>query len=136
MNIEPIKIGRVNRLVERTLGISLNGDVNVYVKEDYVASIAKARPTEYLHFLEELTDILKKPDFVSFHIENETFIYAKTFIKDGAVVLVCIKVKREGHVFYFEKIFKGGRMILLPELSNAKLLRALDKRIPESAGNN
>ncbi len=82
--MEEIAIGRINRAVERSLGLSLTGDVKVYGKEGFLDELAYAYPSSYLAMIEEIKGkILKKPDFAFYDEGMDCFYLAKVYCKNG-----------------------------------------------------
>ena len=83
--VEPIKIGRIARPTERALGLSLTGEVAIYMDEELVNSLAQRRPADYLSVLEEISSLIHDPDFVSFDEEKEMLVYQKNYYKQGVL---------------------------------------------------
>ena len=96
MENEPLRIGRVTRATERTLGISLTGSVMIYIENEMLDSLAERHPDTYLTHIQEIGAILKNPDFVAFAPEEERFIYARLYFKDGRFTMVYVTVKKTG----------------------------------------
>ena len=91
-----IKIGRVNRGVERVLGLALASDVSVWMKEEDLNRLAKEKPDSYLKTIEGIQDILKVPDFVSYDDAEDCLFYVKEFFHNGRFRKVLVVVKHEG----------------------------------------
>ena len=130
---EPLKVGRINRATERALDISLSGDVNIYLREEQLNDIASKRPDTYLAYIEELSSILRKPDFVSFDSERQSFFYCRAYAQSGAVQLVFLEVTHEQCRYHLKRVFKGGRVALIQELLKLHFARPVDKKVNESA---
>ncbi len=94
---EEILLGRVNRAVEKSLGVSLTSDVRIYGKQEYLDNLAKAHPNSYLGILEEVSGvILKEPDYACYDEEENIFYFMETYWKNGSLVGVEAKVVPEG----------------------------------------
>lgn len=94
---EEILLGRVNRAVEKSLGVSLTSDVRIYGKQEYLDNLAKAHPNSYLGILEEVSAvILKEPDYACYDEEENIFYFMETYWKNGSLVGVEAKVVPEG----------------------------------------
>lgn len=132
---DSLKIGRINRATERALGISLSGDVNIYMSNEELDKIAAKRPHDYLRYTQEITTILKTPDFVSFDIGPQSFYFGRFYPQEDRFSWVLVEVKQIGHVYRFIRILNGGKMPLGKELGRLKWARPIDKKIPESEHN-
>ena len=58
MENEPLRIGRVTRATERTLGISLTGSVMIYIENEMLDSLAEKHPDTYLTHIQEIGAVL------------------------------------------------------------------------------
>lgn len=94
---EDILLGRVNRLVEKNLGLSLTTDVRIFGRKEHLDNLAKSHPNSYLGILDEVSDvILKDPDYVCFDEAEGVFYFMETYWKNGALTGVEVKVTHEG----------------------------------------
>ncbi len=94
---EEILLGRVNRAVEKSLGLSLTSDVRIYGRQEHLDNLAKAYPNSYLGILEEISGvILKEPDYVCYDEAQSIFYFMETYWKNGALTGVEVKVTQEG----------------------------------------
>ncbi|MBO4540870.1 MAG: hypothetical protein J5736_02730 [Bacilli bacterium] len=91
-----IKIGRVNRGVEKALRLSLASDVSVWMKEEDLNKLAKEKPETYLKTIEGIQEILKCPDFVSYRDEEDALFYVKDFFRNGRFRKVLVVLRHEG----------------------------------------
>lgn len=80
---EDLKIGRITRNVEKALGLSLTSSVLVYADESFLDKLTRDHPERYLKIMEEVSSLLKKPDFVSFNEKKEEFVYLRVYCKEG-----------------------------------------------------
>ena len=87
MEDEPLRIGKIKKKVERTLGFSFPGDRSLLVSQTYLDELARRKPNSYLTYIEEATSIVGDPDFVSFEIEKETLTYYRTYFDKDFVVV-------------------------------------------------
>ena len=94
---EEILLGRINRAVEKSLGLSLTSDVRIYGRGEYLDNLAKAHPNSYLRILEEISGvILKNPDYVCYSEDENVFYFLETYWRNGALAGVEAKVIQEG----------------------------------------
>lgn len=94
---EKMVLGRVNRAVEKTLGLSLTSDVRIYGRQEHLDRLAKACPNSYLGILEEISGvILKEPDYVCYDETENAFYFMETYWKNGVLAGVEVKVSQEG----------------------------------------
>ena len=87
MEEEPLRIGKIKKKVERTLGFSFPGDRSLLVSQTYLDELARRKPNAYLAYIEEASSIVNDPDFVSFEIEKETLTYYRTYFDKDFVVV-------------------------------------------------
>ena len=87
MEEEPLRIGKIKKKVERTLGFSFPGDRSLLVGQTYLDELARRKPNAYLAYIEEASLIVNDPDFVSFEIEKETLTYYRTYFDKDFVVV-------------------------------------------------
>lgn len=110
---EEILLGRVNRAVEKSLGLSLTSDVRIYGKQEHLDNLAKAHPGSYLGILDEVSGvILKWPDYVCYDEKENVFYFMETYWKNGALVGVEVKVTQEGKPKKW--VFHSLRTIKMP----------------------
>ena len=130
---EPIKIGRIARPTERALGISLTGEVAIYVDEELVNSLAQRRPADYLSVLEEISSLIHDPDFVSFDEEKEMLVYQKNYYKQGAFESVYLIVKRRKRPirWYLEAFCRGPRTCVPDKVERHNFVRPQLRAIPQ-----
>ena len=127
---ESIKVGRIARSTERALGLSLTGEVAIYIGEKDLDDLAARMPNTYLKFLHEVTEILKNPDFVSFDAKNEQFAYTKFYFKDGcfsSLFLLVGRGKTPGK-WYFKHCLKSGKTPLPKALEEGEFVRPVPKK--------
>ncbi len=84
---EPLRIGKIKKKVERTLGFSFPGDRSLLVSQTYLDELARRKPDAYLAYIEEASSIVSDPDFVSFEIEKETLTYYRTYFDKDFVAV-------------------------------------------------
>ena len=132
-NQEPIKVGRIARAIERALGLSLTGEVAIYMSAADVDALASKRPGTYLKQLEEVGSILKNPEFVCFDQASETFSYTRSYIREGHLNMVYVRVRRRQMRWYVEAIENGLKVALPAPYGHANFVRPQYKKLPEAA---
>ncbi len=127
---EPIKVGRIARSTERALGLSLTGEVSIYIAETELDAIARKMPTGYLRFLQEVTSILKNPDFVCFDQKKEEFAYMRFYFKGGSFSSLYLYVGRGQEVgkWYFKRCVRHNKATLPDDLAGKEFYRPVAKR--------
>ncbi len=107
-----IRIGRINKKVERLLQVDFGADVFLYVDNDRLNSLAKARPDSYLADLEKLTEITAKPDYVVYEKNNVTFI--REYLIDASFhkVMAAFAHRKRWELTLFSGLGKEGWRIL------------------------
>ena len=128
---ENIKVGRIARSTERALGLSLTGEVSIYIVQKDLDDLAERMPHGYLRFLREVAEILKNPDFVSFDEAREEFIYQKQYFKAGSFQAVFLFVGR-GEIpgkWYFKRCVKGTKLPLTKAMEGRLFLRPVAKKV-------
>ncbi|MCR5348117.1 MAG: hypothetical protein K6E59_00690 [Bacilli bacterium] len=125
-----LKIGRVARSTERALGISLTGEVAIYIEAEELDHIARKRPTDYLSFIEELGNILREPDFVSFQQEKQELLYLKAYYAKESLNVVCLTICRRGtpQRWFFKSLSSVGK-IPLPISGKHAFARPINKKV-------
>ncbi len=133
MEQEPLRIGRVARATERALGLSLSGEVAIYMEGRDLDRFSQKRPNDYLSYIQEIGAILKNPDFVSFNAEEERFVYLKNYYKNGTFTPVFVFIHKKGtpRRFFFQKMEFGSKQPLPEELSRLSFRRPNPKKDPE-----
>lgn len=129
---EPIKVGRIARAIERALGLSLTGEVAIYMSAQEVDALAAKRPSTYLRQLEEVGSIIKNPDFVCFDAPSETFSFTRSYIREGVLNMVYVKVRRKAMHWYVEGIENGLKVALPTPYGHANFVRPQYKKLPET----
>ena len=92
----PIRLSRIPRGVERSHGLSLSGDLFVYVDDSTLSSLAQNRPSSYLKTLEEASSVITHPDFSSFSAKEEKFVFCRMYFDQGDLVPLLVWVAHEG----------------------------------------
>lgn len=91
-----IKVGRISSNVERGLKITLVSNPSVYLNEEFLNLLARKRPNSYPNDIEEISKLIKKPNFVFYLKENKEVVYAKTYILDHIPYFLLLYVNRQG----------------------------------------
>ncbi len=128
---DDFKVGRIARSTERALGLSLTGEVSIYIPNDELDGLTERMPNGYLRFLREVTEILKNPDFVSFDENKEEFVYHKQYFKGGFFQAMYLFVGR-GSIpgkWYFKRCIKGAKLPLPKVLEGRDFRRPVAKKV-------
>ena len=131
--LEPIRIGRIARATERALGLSLTGEVGIFMNAKDLDALASKRPNDYLKVLEEIGQIIHDPDFVSFDDKKESIRYVKFYFKEGAFSAVAVGIKKSGRPakWRYENLLTVGKMALPFAEQGISLVRPIYKKVLE-----
>lgn len=111
-----IALGRINRAVERGLGLSLTGDVKVYGGGGFLDELAYVYPSCYLTMVEEIKNgVLKKPDFAFYDEKRECFHLMRVYCKNGFLSfwearIVHVGVPKRWEIDFFGKTKNENRL--------------------------
>lgn len=95
MNEGPIKVGRINRAIEKTVGADLGEDVAVYLEEEELNALVKKKPDSYLKAIEEEAVIIKKPDYACYSKEEESLFLFRQYLSPNGFVNIALVIKKE-----------------------------------------
>ena len=59
-----IKVGRISSKVEKNLNITLTSNPSIFLNEGFLDALASKRPNCYPNDIREITNLVKKPNFV------------------------------------------------------------------------
>jgi hypothetical protein len=104
MENESVKLGRINRYVEKAIEENFEGDVTIYMEEKDVDELARRAPDDYLRRLSEASRIIKNPDYVSYSKPRRTLFLIREYLNDGEFKKVVLEIVDEGkwkfHLMY------------------------------------
>lgn len=103
MEMEPLKIGRISRRIEKALGRLYEGDVYVRIAEETLRSLVAKYPTRYLAAIENAKETIKDPDFAAYG--EGRIVLARAFLTGGKIRYLAITIKEDGG-FWLERM--GG----------------------------
>jgi hypothetical protein len=95
MDNEPVRLGRLNRAIEKAVESDLGPDVAVYVQNAELDSFASKWPEAYLTKLNEAGKILKDPDYAAYSPKKKTLFLIKEYLKDGEFRKVVLELEKE-----------------------------------------
>lgn len=101
--MEPLKIGRISRRIEKALGRLYEGDVYVRIAEETLRSLVAKYPTRYLAAIENAKETIKDPDFAGYG--EGRIVLARAFLTGGKIRYLAITIKEDGG-FWLERM--GG----------------------------
>ena len=91
-----LKVGRISSKVEKGLSLSLFSDPNIYLNETFLNQLANKRPKSYPHDIENIANLIKKPDFVFSLKSKKELIYSKIYVKDSSFYFLLLTLNRIG----------------------------------------
>lgn len=96
MEEEDIRIGKIEREVEKAIRHTLTSDVHLYVSETTLNRMARCHPKDYLRLLEKAKECVVQAEFARMD-EGETRLeYAKTHFKNGTFGASIVAFVHEG----------------------------------------
>ena len=72
-----IKVGRISSKVEKNLNITLTSNPSIFLNEGFLDALASERPNSYPNDIIEITNLVKKPNFVFYLRENKELVMRK-----------------------------------------------------------
>jgi hypothetical protein len=95
MDNENVKLGRINRAVEKALEQDFGDDVWIYMAAKDVDAMAAKWPSVYLSRLSEAARIIKHPDYASYAPKKKTLYLIKEYFKEGEFSKVALEITNE-----------------------------------------
>jgi hypothetical protein len=96
MDQEPVKLGRIARAVEKSLGVDFGEDVWIYILAEDLDKMAAKWPSIYLARISEASRIIKKSDYVAYEEKSKTLYMIKEYFRDGEFTKVVLEVVNDG----------------------------------------
>lgn len=90
-----LKIGRINRRIEKTIGHDFGPDVAVYLSNASLDELAAKWPSTYLGRIEEMGRILISPDYASYSAERKTLFLIKEYLRNGHFCKVVMEIEEQ-----------------------------------------
>lgn len=94
MEQENLKLGRINRAIEKALEVNFETDVWIYVEGPDLDRMAAKWPSLYLTRLEEASKIIRNPDYASYHPENKILFLIKEYLREGKFIKVFLEIEK------------------------------------------
>ena len=94
-----LKIGRINRRIEKALGHEFGSDVSVYLTNVTLDEMAAKWPTTYLSRVEEMGKIVASPDYVSYSPTGKRLYLIKEYLRAGRFCQVVMEIEEEKKLF-------------------------------------
>ena len=94
---QPIKIGKVSRAVEQSFRVTFASDVVIYARQEFISELIEKRGDNYLKTLEEIKDILLRPDIVYYAKEERTFVYFRLYPSRMGFQVIGVHIIPIGH---------------------------------------
>lgn len=94
-NESSIKLGRVNKSIERAISTNFIGDVFVYIKEEQLNAFAVSYPSDYLRRVTLIKDIITHPHYAAYIEEEQTIYLFRTYYKNGVFKTFALAIKKE-----------------------------------------
>ena len=94
-----LKIGRINRRIEKAIGHEFDTDVAVYLSNATLDEMADKWPTTYLGRVEEMGRIVASPDYASYSSEGKRLYLIKEYLRAGRFCQVVMEIEEKGPLF-------------------------------------
>ena len=94
-----LKIGRINRRIEKALGHEFGSDVSVYLTNATLDEMAAKWPTTYLSRVEEMGKIVASPDYASYSPTGKRLYLIKEYLRAGHFCQVVMEIEEEKKLF-------------------------------------
>ena len=78
------------------MGLSFASSVLIYVEEEALNKMASRRPSSYLKDLEEISSIIKSPDYVLYREDVDEFYFLKEYLKNHEFKKVLVRIAHLG----------------------------------------
>jgi hypothetical protein len=104
MDKEPVKLGRINRAVEKALNEDFGEEVWIYLLAEDLDKMASKWPTIYLSRISEAAKIIKSPDYAGYVEKKQTLYFIKEYLKDGRFQKVALSLVKEGQ-WHLKELF-------------------------------
>jgi hypothetical protein len=95
MEHESVKLGRINRAIEKALGVDLGENVWIYMDQADLDKMASKWPSVYLARLEEASKIIKTPDYASYAPKKKTLFLIKEYLREGEFTKVALEIEQD-----------------------------------------
>ena len=95
-SIASLRLGRISKKVEEKMGIALASDVSIYLLEVTLNAYACEYPESYLTLVEEIANVIRKPDAFYFEQEKEELHYFRLYSQGNALFLLEAIVSHRG----------------------------------------
>lgn len=94
-----LKIGRINRKIEKALEYEFSSDVSVYLSNVTLDEMAAKWPTTYLGRVEEMGKIVASPDYASYSSIRKRLYLIKEYLRAGRFCQVVMEIEEEKKFF-------------------------------------
>jgi len=88
-----LKIGRINRKIEKAIAHEFGPDVAVYLSNATLDEMAAKWPTTYLGRVEEMGRIIATPDYASYCAGSKRLYLIKEYLRAGRFCQVVMKIE-------------------------------------------
>ncbi|MFA6620613.1 MAG: hypothetical protein WCS90_05755 [Bacilli bacterium] len=95
MDKESVKLGRINRAVEKALGVDLGEDIWISMDAADLDKMAAKWPNVYLSRLEEASKIIKTPDYAAYSAAKKTLFLIKEYLRNGEFSKVVLEIEKD-----------------------------------------
>ncbi len=122
MDQEPVRLSRLSKALEKTVGVDFGADVFVYLSEEDLRHMSELWASSYLLKIEEASKIIRSPLYAAYDGKSHKLYLIKEYVTAEGFKKVALEIAKEGQ-WHLKKIYG-----LTPE--KAKELGALAQILP------
>lgn len=106
--VEPIKLGRIPKNVERSLDTSFPIQPFVYIDESGANELARKKPDTYLKIVENVSILIKDPDFGGYDEKEKSLYLFRDYITKDGFRKAGVKLKIEKEEWKLVELFASS----------------------------
>lgn len=92
-------IGIISKKIQNLLGISIDGDANIYLGYSNVTHMKTSHPDDFRKYSDEIKNILSYPDYVGINKKDNSIEFVKEYKINNEFVKVAVRVSLNNRYF-------------------------------------
>lgn len=96
---ERVVIGRIAVEVIEALGLAIEAGEPIYIGESNIAHMQTRHCDDYAKYGGDISEIVKRPDYVGMNPNDGSIEYVKEYIVEGEYVKVAVRVAQSGRYY-------------------------------------
>lgn len=93
------QIGIINKNIIDTLHLEIPENSPILLGETNIKHMKKSHPDDYNKYKDEISNILRTPDYVGVNPKDNSLEYVKDFIVNDEFVKVAVRISTKGKFF-------------------------------------